>query len=59
MAAVGVVAGDPAGLAAGEPGGLAVVVCVRCPTVPGQGSNRILIRKGTGSNAGKAEKLHS
>jgi len=32
---------------------------VRCPKLSGQGSNRILIWKGTGSSAGEAETIHS
>jgi len=32
---------------------------LRCPKLSGQGSNRILIRKGTGSSARKSEKIHS
>jgi hypothetical protein len=32
---------------------------LRCPQLSGQGSNRILIRKGTGSSAGETEKIHS
>ena len=33
-------------------------VCLRCPKLSGQGSIRILIRKGTGSSA-KRKNLHS
>jgi anti-sigma regulatory factor (Ser/Thr protein kinase) len=32
---------------------------LRCPKLSGQGSNRILIRKGTGSSARETEKIHS
>jgi hypothetical protein len=32
---------------------------VRCPKLSGQGSNRILIWKGTGSSAGEAKTIHS
>ena len=32
---------------------------LRCPQLSGQGSNRILIRKGTGSSARETEKVHS
>jgi hypothetical protein len=32
---------------------------LRCPKLSGQGSNRILIWKGTGSSAGEAETIHS
>ena len=32
---------------------------LRCPELSGQGSNRILVRKGTGSSAGETETIYS
>jgi hypothetical protein len=36
-----------------------VALALRCPKLSGQGSNRILIWKGTGSSAGEAKTIHS
>jgi nitroreductase len=35
------------------------ILGLRCPRLSGQGSNRILIGKGTGSSAGETETIHS
>ena len=46
-------------LAAGASVAVTAPLSVRCPKFSGQGSNRILIREGTGSSAWETETIHT